>query len=92
MEEKERVLEAAEESRAPLLPPDGSSEGTAAGGRESTVRSSAVDSESIVSLNLEDQKDYYYYYTESPQMDEAAMKWLRQQKSEVRISIEVSSG
>lgn len=76
------MLEEAEESRAPLLPHDGSSEGT--GGRESTVRSSAVDSESIVSLNFEDQKDYYYYYTDSQQMDEAAMKWLRQQKSEVR--------
>ena len=76
----ESLLES-EESAAPLLA-DGNSEVT--GGRDSSVRNSVAESDSVISLSLEDQKDYYYYYTESPQMDEGAMKWLRQHKSEVR--------
>lgn len=47
---------------------------------------SVTESDSLygdVSLNLEDQRDDYYYYTETPQMEECAMKWLRQYKSEV---------
>lgn len=49
---------------------------------------SVAESDSVygdISLSLENQRDYYYY-TESPQMEESAMKWLRQYKSEV-ISI-----
>ena len=73
--------EEAEESAAPLLP-GGNLEHSV--GRDSTVRNSVAESDSISSLSLEDQKDYYYYYTESPQMDERAMKWLKQHKSEVK--------
>ncbi len=73
--------EESEESAAPLLPDGGSSVTTR--GRDSTVRNSVAESDSIVSLSLEDQKDYYYYYSEYPQMDERAMKWLKQHKSEV---------
>ena len=48
------------------------------------AQSIASDSVSDVSLNLVDQRDYYYY-TGASQMDEGAMKWLRQYKSEVTI-------
>ena len=46
------------------------------------TRRSVAESDSL-SLNLEDPKDYYYYYQDTPQMEEDAMRWLRQQKSEV---------
>ena len=54
------------------------------GGRESVAQSIASDSVTDVSLNLDDKRDYYYY-TGASQMDEGAMKWLRQYKSEVTI-------
>ena len=42
---------------------------------------SVTESDSLygdVSLNLEDQRDDYYYHTEAPQMEECAMKRQRQ--------------
>lgn len=54
-------------------------------------RRSVADSDSLsgdVSLNLEDPKDYYYYQ-DSPQMDEGAIRWLRHHKSEVSCVLKV---
>lgn len=56
-------------------------------GRDSVAQRSVAESDSLygdVSLNLGDQKDYYYYYNDTPQMEECALKWLKQYKSEVR--------
>lgn len=58
-------------------------------GRDSALHTrSLAESDTIsvdISLNLEDPKEYYYYYQDSPQMDEDALRWLRQHKSEVRF-------